>query len=309
MLRILLVAVIMITANSFTENADAQSRRPRFFQKIKDDLFGGSQAQQQSQKKAQQDAAAKQQQSRQQQARGRQANQSSGRVPTPVSQSGRAPVPAKKSSIYGNRNNSTSSRDSKTSLSFGDTPKNVRPATRSKRNGFGFQIALSSKEKLIVSSVDRGGNAEEAGLRRGDQILEIGGIEATSVEEFDEIAKVMGQGDEMEFKFGRSGRDKKVNIRFGQLPEMEDIKDLETAKTTDEKRYDFAPPSSNDFKGSKSVLDRSTERNPMQPVSANFNDKSRQQIQFLNQRIVEQNQQIRKLQQEIQRLRRGYRSR
>ena len=219
MVRILLIAFIAIFISSDALVAQ-QQRRGRFFQ----NLFGGGQKaptqndaflqQQQAQKLQQQQyqqrlqQQQKLQQQKLQQSRTptplRSTNQSTaGRSPTPLNnspasrtpyQAGRTPTPKSSPATIYNQQKSASYR-----------PKSSTPKTGN-RKGFGFRITDNDKDQLIVTSVDRSGNAAEAGLARGDQVTEIGGIEANSAEEFDEIAKIMGEGDQMDFKIRRGGR-------------------------------------------------------------------------------------------------------
>ena len=343
MIRIVIIAILMISVNSFSSEAQAQ-RRGRFFQKFKDEFFGSPQAQQtaaqqkaqqlaaqQKQLAAQRAAAAKQQQLRSQYPGVAPSRAPNGRVPTPVTSSSRTRTPSSPlNSIY-NRSNSTntptrqapsrsptakagsSSRQKAPELSKSGSLR--RPVTRSTRNGFGFQIALAANDNLVVSSVERGSNAEEAGIKRGDKILEIGGIEATSVEEFEEIAKIMGQGDELEFKIARASGQQKMNVRYGELPELEEeeeeVERPALSTSSSEKRYDFSPPSNSDGRSPNSVLSRSQSQSQSgyQSVSSTRNDAANRQIRLLNQRIGEQNRQIQKLQLELQKLQSGRRSR
>ena len=191
-----------------------------------------------------------------------------------------------------------------------------KTARKSERNGFGFEVKLNDDDQILVSKVDSKGNAAEAGIRRGDQIKEIGGIEASSIEEFNEIAKIMSDGDQMEFLVRRGGRDRKIDVQFGNIPEPQQnptvSNDVNSSRL--EKRYDFAPPNFEERKQtSSSILAPAQSRQSRQgmiqasaPVTQRFSDQAKpnNQIQRLNQVIQRQNQQIMRLQQEIIRLNR-----
>ena len=331
MLRITLIAVLAISATLVASDVQAQSRRTRFFQKVKEDLFGAKSNDQQKLAQQKAEAAKKQQQARleearrqqiarMQQSRGRQPQSNFGRTPTPAARSGQPTSPTLRQPTPSQRGRNSSQfsslstapgRSPQTSLS--SSGKYKKPSTKSQRNGFGFEISKSGEDRFVVSSVDRGGNAEEAGIRRGDTLVEIGGIEATSVEEFDEIAKIMGQGDEMEFKVERSGREKELTVRYGELPDMDDENvEVEVSRSTENKRYDFSPPNSKEFSSSNSVLNSNSRVSPVyQPKArtASYSDEAGRQIKMLNQTISQQSREIQQLQQEIRRLRSGYRGR
>ncbi len=191
------------------------------------------------------------------------------------------------------------------------------PSAVPNRNGFGFNVTVSDKGQLFVSQVDRQGNAAEAGVRQGDRIEEIGGIESNTVLEFEEIAKIMQQGDQMEFKISRNGQDSKVMVQYGNArqPEPEAASssiELPNANSNreDNRSYDFAPPLSASSR-SKSVLDSPAPRNnrKAQPVSQNFSDQAdARNVQQLEQTIANQNREIQNLQREIGQLRRSMRS-
>ena len=117
----------------------------------------------------------------------------------------------------------------------------------------------------------------------------------------------------MEFKIARASGQQKMNVRYGELPELEEEEVERPALSTSssEKRYDFSPPSNSDGRSPNSVLSRSQSQSQSgyQSVSSTRNDAANRQIRLLNQRIGEQNRQIQKLQLELQKLQSGRRSR
>lgn len=314
MARILLIAFIAIFISSDALVAQQSSRRGRFFQ----NLFGGGQkAPAPSEALQQQQQQAQQLQQQYQQRLQQQKQQLQSRTPTPLrstnqpSAATRTPTPltpkTPSRSTYHNPRSSTLKSPPATVYNS-KKPTSYRPRSTSSasRNGFGFRITGNDKDQLIVSSVDRAGNAAEAGLVRGDQLIEIGGIDASSTEEFDEIVKIMGQGDQMDFKIRRAGRERKMTIQFGVIPEPPEGTESSTAQSalsssssssrsssSNSRRYDFAPPKD------------SSRANSVKQVSAT----SARQIQQLNQTIVNQHKQIQDMQKEIEQLRRGFRSR
>lgn len=324
MVRILMIAMFAVLLSSEAVVAQSQSnRRGRFFQKIRDDLFGGSKQtaptpndgslQQQAQKlQLQYQQRLQQQQQRQ---------PSSSRTPTPLrsttpssASTGRTPTPLTTSrpTAYpktGYPNTRTPSNKAHAATIYSDKKSssayNYRKKPSGNRNGFGFRVSANDRDQLIVTAVERAGNAAEAGVVRGDQIIEIGGIESTSSEEFDEIAKIMGQGDQMDFKIRRGGREKKVTIQFGNLPELEESETSSSAASSSSKssRYDFAPP--RDSGRATSVGNSGSGSPSVKQVSTT----SARQIQQLNQTIVNQHRQIQDLRKEVEQLKQGYRSR
>lgn len=120
--------------------------------------------------------------------------------------------------------------------------------------GFGLELKSDRKDQIYISRLDRNGNAETTGLRKGDQILQIGGVDLMSVEEFDEIAKIMQDGDQIELKVQRSGKTADVLLTFGEAPEMPeegevpyqgqpsyDQQDPRSSRTAPGTDYDFVP--------------------------------------------------------------------
>ena len=105
-------------------------------------------------------------------------------------------------------------------------PKPVATAKKSKKKtqGRGFGISIKEKgEKVFVNRVDPKGNASKAGLRNGDQIIELGGLEIQNADDFEEFAKVLGQGDQMEFKIRSRGKKKTLMVTYGQAPESGEV--------------------------------------------------------------------------------------
>lgn len=313
MFRVLLIAVIFTLVASDGLVGQTKSRRGRFFQKIKEDIFGSPK---------QTDG---QQQAKRQQSPNARTQLPQGRTPTPIKRSNSSllgkpnqtgnSTAAVKPDGSNNYDRAVFSRQGvahQASAASGSTGPNriSAPATKSQKNGFGFTVAVDKKNQLLVSSVEKNGNAAEAGFRRGDRVTEIGGIEATSVEEFDEIAKIMGQGDEMEFKISRGGKSKSIGVRYGAAPEVADTPlSPEPSKFKSDRRYDFSPPNSPKHEGAQSVLSNRPTASFARNVVSDQPPSSNRQIQLLNQTIANQNRQIQQLRQQIQQLRLNSRSR
>jgi hypothetical protein len=82
--------------------------------------------------------------------------------------------------------------------------------------GFGLELKADREDQIFITRTDKNGNAENVGLRRGDQVLQIGGVDLTTVEEFIEIEKIMQDGDQIELKVQRGGKTAKVVLTFGE---------------------------------------------------------------------------------------------
>lgn len=304
-----------------------QARRGRFFQKIRNELFSSSKNSDSDKEKEAKEGKT--------QARTPSAD-ANNRKPV-NSQRSLAPVPTQPSRGIQNRqpslantkdyyrpsptngySRSSAKKQPQSSSVF--TAKSTSPIrsrqTKSSNpsKGFGFSVRMDGDDQLVVSTVERDGNAASEGLRRGDVVLEIGGIEATSLEEFDEISNVMSDGDQMEFKIKRSGREQKLDILFGDSPTSEipagEVKE-NRASNSQPRRYDFAPPAASAPKQTNSVL---TSQPPIansksRPASYSNDSAATRQIRYLNQTIEKQNLQIQYLQQQIKHLQRSNRSR
>ena len=88
-----------------------------------------------------------------------------------------------------------------------------------------MRVEVDKNENFVVTHVDSNGNAATAGIRRGDFITQLGGADITAIEEFNEIVKVLGEGDQMELQIARRGQKQDVTVQYGEIPEVK-----ETAK-------------------------------------------------------------------------------
>jgi hypothetical protein len=89
------------------------------------------------------------------------------------------------------------------------------------REGFGV-VLVDRDEKLFVRSVEPRGNAAEAGLERGDQVLKAGGAEIGSIAAFDEITGILKPGDMIELIVARDDEEKTIQLQFGSTPPVSD---------------------------------------------------------------------------------------
>ena len=278
MFRVFMVAALATFLLSDLAAAQQYSRRGRFLQRVRQEIFGAKPS-----------------------------------SPTPSEKSSqKTPTPSQSSTKYSQytpksqpkkptRPTSTiSSRKS----SIQSNPQ--RKTSSSGRKGFGFSLVENKDDQLVVANVIPNSNAFESGLRRGDRVVEIGGIEANSIEEFEEISKVMNNGDQMEFSIKRNGSEKDLMITFGEMPEPEELELNESSATKSDRRFDFAPPQKN---SGDSVLESAPRRSPNansigQRQPSRTEQSGNIELQQLRNVIQRQNYQIRQLQAEISKLKR-----
>ena len=144
-------------------------------------------------------------------------------APTPASQAGYAPrttQPREPNLVPSQAHSATRTRPlPPISAGSREGSANVVNANANRKPGFGMMVQKSKNDKLVVSGVQRGGNASRAGLRPGDQLLSFGGGKLTGMEELTQIAKTLGQGDQVEVEFNRQGKKQKSLLQFGLAPQ------------------------------------------------------------------------------------------
>lgn len=101
-----------------------------------------------------------------------------------------------------------------------------------------MELEMNS-DKVIVTKLDSKGNARKAGLKKGDVIHKAGGVQLGSLEEFEEITKILGQGDELEFGIESRGKKSDISIQFGKLTEKPT--DASTIQPKKDNDYSFVP--------------------------------------------------------------------
>jgi Skp family chaperone for outer membrane proteins len=181
--------------------------------------------------------------------------------------------------------------------------------------GFGLMLIVEG-QRVVVADVDRQGNAFAAGIRKGDLIEKIGGLEIQTIEEFDQIAGMLKGGDQVEMVFSRRGKSDSAEVAFGTLeggiesPEGERVSSATAPRSQSATAADlFAPPLQNlpsnssvsgADRGMQSVLDNQIQSSltPRSPISGTDGD-----IQSLQQTIQQQQQQINALQKQLDAMR------
>ena len=234
------VATFLIAAVIFgfvAEDASAQIGRGRLLKKMRDDLFGPPNNQAQLAK----EQAARAAQQKLEAARKAQLEQQkkNGRQPTPIG-TGANKQPAK----HGQPSQAARSPQQA-------RPSQPRPnvARGNAKQGFGFQLT-EKNEKLIVSRVDPNSNAAGEGIRPGDVITGIGGVEVETTGAFDEIAEILSNGDTIEIAIQRGGKPSEIQVAYGEAPNPEESEEVAVrgqvepnrAQAPSRRTADFAPP-------------------------------------------------------------------
>lgn len=261
-----LVAAMII---GFTADlAPAQIGRGRILKKIRDDIFGSPE--ERAREEAARKAAIQKQKAQAQQKAQLEAQRraQSGRQPTPINS---APSQNRPSS----RNNPLAP----------PVAPSRNPANRAApaKKGFGM-LLKDADDALVVTRVEANGSAAEAGIRRGDQIVGIGGVKVESKDAFTEIAEILNQGDAIEIAFKRGKKTAEVQINFGSAPESTENEDARLLAPESNRNSNIASSRSGSRINGGSVLDQ-------QSMS--------QQIDVLNQTVEEQRRVIQQLQNQI----------
>jgi len=210
--------VFLLLATIATENANAQMfGNGRFLRRVRSDLFGAPESPKPAPKK------------------------NPSKSPTPAKRPSKQHSPAKADGSPGTRNRQ---------IVVNQQPPRMRPhsanepmgsrlpqrnaanqdaASRLKKEpvrsnaagtlGFGMLVQLRNQQ-LFVTQIDPNGNSAKAGIRSGDQLVAGGGINFESLSDFNGIADILGDGDQLEFEVARAGRKKKVMVQFGETKEM-----------------------------------------------------------------------------------------
>ena len=79
-------------------------------------------------------------------------------------------------------------------------------------NIFGLDLQQSKAGQVSVLDVDRKSEGQIAGIKKGDRIVSIAGVEVTSLNEIQGITEVLGNGDRIEVKLKREGEEIVRNV-------------------------------------------------------------------------------------------------
>lgn len=133
------------------------------------------------------------------------------------------------------------------------TPTAIENVTRSaKKQSQAFGMLLETQgQDLVVTQLNPAGNASKAGVRKGDRIIGVGGLELDSMLAFNEITDVLKDGDSLEFLVDQAGKESKKIVLFGKAPEVVTRDFVQPSK--------FSPPANR------------TARKPVAPITSNLN--------------------------------------
>jgi len=99
--------------------------------------------------------------------------------------------------------------------------------------GFGMIVEAAREDMFVVTRLKPAGNAIKAGVKRGDRIISIGGVEVDSLRLYDEVTREMEGGDQLEFIVERQSngkpRKEKMLVQFGEMPDVADLAPAEDA--------------------------------------------------------------------------------
>lgn len=73
-------------------------------------------------------------------------------------------------------------------------------------------------QRLVVSEIEPGSPAEQAGIRTGDQITSVGGIPTTTLKALDGILSSLNGGDQVSVEFIRNRKPQRALVRFEKTP-------------------------------------------------------------------------------------------
>ena len=81
-----------------------------------------------------------------------------------------------------------------------------------------LEVALRpsrSPKGLIVDKISTRGAAWLAGIREGDVLTKVGGLNVSSKEELASVLRILKDGDQIEFEYARRGQEKTTVVQFG----------------------------------------------------------------------------------------------
>jgi hypothetical protein len=288
--QLLMVAVLATTVLCGSAAAEYQDRmfgNGRFLRRLRDDITGNSTPKKPTPVKSS-------------------AKQPKSKAPTPIRKpsSAKSKVPTP---IVGSGKVSTSkTRTNKSPASpiAGPSSATNQAKRSTKKSTIGFGMLLETRgEAIVVTQVASKGNASDAGIKAGDVIQGAGGVDLTSLEEFNEISTILGQGDQLEFNVVRRGKKKDILIQFGTAPDEGEIAKTPAPKKKND--YSFVPQGVDKSQaGLRSVMKQPAQLN--RPSSIQRPSQRNQVDSFQSsqqQRIIKEQQlKIQQMQREIKRL-------
>lgn len=81
-----------------------------------------------------------------------------------------------------------------------------------------LEVALKpsrSPKGLVVDKISKQGAAWLAGIREGDVLTKVGGLNVATKEELASVLRILKDGDQIEFEYARRGKEKTAIVQFG----------------------------------------------------------------------------------------------
>ena len=171
--------------------------------------------------------------------------------------------------------------------------------------GFGMMVRLKG-EKLYVDQLDPKGNAAAAGVRTGDQLITGGGIDFESVADFNGIAEILQDGDQLEFTVKRGSSEKEMLIVYGTAPDdmLEGDFEANNAAQPVKRRGTMQRPEVNQINTQENSSFMPNGRNVQSTTNRSFSNSSRQTTgrAGTSQTIRSQQEEIQRLQYQLQQM-------
>ncbi len=279
-MRYILALVFATTVVAFANDVSAQKPLRGFFDEIERNrprgrflrkLFGeGEENQTRSQQtRAQQSSDAKNRQGQQPTPASNQ-NRGDARQPTTANPND-YPRPTNGTNFRANTQRKNAGKD-RTSNSQG------APANGGKLE-FGATVKPTANGTgMVISRVNPRGPAGEAGLKSGDVLNSIAGLEITNQEQLNDILEVLGKGDQIEVEYTRRGKSDKILVQFGE-PDMDALSqqptDRSNSRSTNNWNQSSGKPTTGNTTSGNAITGNATSRrsnqngayDPVQPPS------------------------------------------
>jgi putative serine protease PepD len=84
--------------------------------------------------------------------------------------------------------------------------------------GFQGGSVPGRRAEVVIESTEPGGPAASAGLRRGDQVVDIGGRRVSTMEQINDIVAAQAPGHSVPLHIRRSGRLRTIVVMLGSKP-------------------------------------------------------------------------------------------
>ena len=105
-------------------------------------------------------------------------------------------------------------------VAFAAVPRETCADDAPKKKGFiGVQIKKEDDGSVAVVSVMGDSPAEKAGLKMGDVLVSVGGVEAADLQTVVDAIRKLKPKDKVKIRVKRDGKEKDVEVTVGEAPE------------------------------------------------------------------------------------------